>query len=119
MKIHTIFPTAIATGQYENFSSAERENLIFNTEYKDDPMFSVSTDTRILDKVPHLKQWIKEQLDVYASDVMRIENKLKITQSWCLIHSDRPQFVFPHRHSNSIVSGSFYVEAPLGTRGLT
>lgn len=119
MQTHTIFPTVIATSQYENFSQAEKQMLLRGVEYQPDAGFISTVDTYVLDQVPELKAWIQEQLDVYASEVMRIEGRLKITQSWCLVHAGRPQIVYPHRHSNSIISGSFYVVAPPGTQGIT
>jgi len=118
MKTHTIFPTVIATSQYEDFSPVEMQTLL-DVDYKRDAGFISTVDTYVLDKVPMLKHWIEEQIDVYASEVMGIEGKLRITQSWCLVHAGRPQVVYPHRHSNSIISGAFYVVAPEGTRGIT
>jgi len=119
MQVYTIFPTVIASSQYEEFSLIEKETLLRGVEYQPDAGFISTVDTYVLDKVPELKAWIQKQLDAYASEVMGIEGKLRITQSWCLVHAGRPQVVYPHRHSNSIISGSFYVVAPSGTQGIT
>jgi uncharacterized protein (TIGR02466 family) len=46
-------------------------------------------------------------LDLYASEVMGINQQLYVTQSWSLI--DRPNVTMHgYSHSNSIISGSMY-----------
>jgi uncharacterized protein (TIGR02466 family) len=118
MQTFEIFPTVIASSVYDVFDETEKKKLL-NEEYKADSGFISTVDTYVLDKVPLLKTWIQSQLDEYARDVMCIDEKLKITQSWCLVHAGRPQVVYPHRHTNSIISGSFYVHAPENTQGIT
>ncbi|HEY1710705.1 MAG TPA: putative 2OG-Fe(II) oxygenase [Rhizomicrobium sp.] len=54
-----------------------------------------------------IKKAVQEALDVYASEVMGINQRLYVTQSWSLIN--RPNVgMHGHSHSNSIVSGSLY-----------
>ena len=50
---------------------------------------------------------VQEALDIYASEVMGIEHKLYVTQSWSLINSPNVG-MHGHSHSNSLISGSFY-----------
>jgi len=50
---------------------------------------------------------VQEALDIFAKDVMGIDQKLYVTQSWSLIN--QPGIgMHTHSHSNSIVSGSLY-----------
>lgn len=118
--MHTleIFPTVIVTDTYQNFSKEEKLTLL-GEKYEESTHYAVTVDTYVLDKVPLLKSWIESRLKEYAKNIMCIDEELEITQSWCIIHSKVPQKIRAHRHSNSIVSGSFYVAAPSGTAGIT
>ena len=54
-----------------------------------------------------VKEAVQEGLDVYASEVMGITQRIVVTQSWSLIN--QPSIgMHGHSHSNSIVSGSLY-----------
>lgn len=118
MKTTEIFPTVIARSHYDNFCIQERTTLI-KEKYVTDQQFAVTEDTYVLDKTPLLKKWLQSQLDEYVETIMRTNNRLVITQSWCLMHSGVPQKLYAHRHSNSIISGSFYVVAPENTQGIS
>jgi uncharacterized protein (TIGR02466 family) len=63
-------------------------------------------------KLASIKKAVQNALDVYASEVMGISQKLYVTQSWSLIN--QPNIgMHNHSHSNSIVSGSlYYAELP-------
>lgn len=50
---------------------------------------------------------VQEALDTFASEVMGIRHKLKVTQSWSLINPPGVA-MHAHTHSNSLVSGSLY-----------
>lgn len=50
---------------------------------------------------------VHQALDVYASEVMGITQKLYVTQSWSLLNHPNVG-MHGHSHSNSIVSGSLY-----------
>lgn len=54
-----------------------------------------------------IKDAVQEILDIYASEVMGISQKLYVTQSWSLINYPDVG-MHGHSHSNSIVSGSLY-----------
>lgn len=50
---------------------------------------------------------VQDALDIFAQDVMGIEHKIYVTQSWSLVN--RPNVgMHGHSHSNSVVSGSLY-----------
>lgn len=54
-----------------------------------------------------IKDAVQEALDIYASEVMGITQKLYVTQSWSLINSPNVG-MHGHSHSNSLISGSLY-----------
>jgi uncharacterized protein (TIGR02466 family) len=119
-KIHTIFPTAVATTDNLQFP-VEEHNTILNSKFSIVPQngpFYVSNNKYILDTVPLLKKWIQDQVDIYSRDVLG-SDKLKFTQSWAIKHQNEPQRIFTHSHANSIVSGSYYIDAPDGSEALT
>ncbi|NNF18042.1 MAG: hypothetical protein HKN70_14960 [Gammaproteobacteria bacterium] len=59
-----------------------------------------------------IKAAVQEALDLYATEVMGIDQSLYVTQSWSLIN--HPGIgMHTHSHSNSVVSGSlYYCELP-------
>jgi len=54
-----------------------------------------------------IKVAVHEALDLFAAEVMGIEQKLYVTQSWSLINNPSVS-MHGHSHSNSIISGSLY-----------
>lgn len=119
-KTDFIFPTVIATVSNPMYPKDEH-NIILNEEYSVNHSlgaFKVSNDRHIIDKVPKLKTWIQAQLDRYTTEVMG-SDKLRFTQSWAIIHKDEPHSIYPHSHANSIISGSYYIEASEDTEPLT
>lgn len=65
-----------------------------------------------------IKDGVQKALDIYASEVMGITQKLYVTQSWSLISFPNVG-MHGHSHSNSIVSGSlYYTDMPKPTAGM-
>ena len=65
-----------------------------------------------------IKDGIQDALDLYANEVMGIEQKLYVTQSWALISYPNVG-MHGHSHSNSIISGSlYYTDMPSPTAGM-
>ncbi|BDI61441.1 putative 2OG-Fe(II) oxygenase [Qipengyuania nanhaisediminis] len=58
-----------------------------------------------------IKKAVHEVLATFASEVMGVEHKLEVTQSWALMNPPGVG-MHAHTHSNSLVSGSLYY-APL------
>ncbi|AKQ41890.2 hypothetical protein CP97_07400 [Aurantiacibacter atlanticus] len=58
-----------------------------------------------------IKHAIDEVLAIYASEVMGLEQRLEVTQSWSLTNPPGVG-MHGHTHSNSVISGSLYY-APL------
>ena len=54
-----------------------------------------------------IKSAVQDALDIYATEVMGITQKLFVTQSWSLINHPNVG-MHGHSHSNSVVSGSVY-----------
>lgn len=65
-----------------------------------------------------INEAVHQALDVYASEVMGITQKLYVTQSWSLINHPNVG-MHGHSHSNSIVSGSlYYCDMPTPVAGM-
>jgi|APCry1669193128_1035447.scaffolds.fasta_scaffold37034_2 uncharacterized protein (TIGR02466 family) len=119
-KTHMLFPTVVATVDNTSIPRQDHE-LVLNSEYVVQSKygaFPTTKNKRILDTVPSIKAWIQLQLDKYARDIMGSE-KLQFTQSWAIKHENIPQSIFTHSHANSIISGSYYIDAPTGSEALT
>ncbi len=54
-----------------------------------------------------IKSAVQDALDIYATEVMGVTQKLFVTQSWSLINHPNVG-MHGHSHSNSVVSGSLY-----------
>jgi uncharacterized protein (TIGR02466 family) len=111
-KTHMLFPTVIATVDNPTIPKQDHETIL-NSEFilTSKGNFPMSKNKYILDSVPTLKNWIQNQINRYATEVMG-SGKLKFTQSWAIKHENMPQNIFTHTHANSIISGSYYIDAP-------
>lgn len=113
-----IFPTPI--GIVDNTSNNDYSSLMdLPTKKHPSNTYEQSEDSYILDThSPELKTWLEEQVNDYAKLALCINQPIKITQSWLIIHRPNEyQFIYAHRHPNSLISGSFYIagdeQAPL------
>ncbi len=65
-----------------------------------------------------IKDAVQEVLDIYASEVLCIPQKLYVTQSWSLSNNSSVS-MHAHSHSNSVLSGSlYYCELPSPPSGM-
>jgi uncharacterized protein (TIGR02466 family) len=119
MSIQLLFPTPIVVLDIPQIPYNDH-NFLLNAEYITSPHnFNRSKNTYILkDRDTELTRWIQVQLDIFALEVLATKSKLKITQSWCLKHTNQKQQVHSHAHPNSIVSGAYYVEAPANSQSI-
>jgi uncharacterized protein (TIGR02466 family) len=123
---HLIFPTPIVQMDNPNVDIKEHQILI-DSEYHnpEDQMsymhdnFLTSKDHYILNQVPKLKKWIHEEVNNYINENFATLEELIFTQSWCLKHNDKYQKLAAHSHPNSIISGSYYVDAEEGAENLS
>lgn len=111
MIIEQLFSTPIAVVDNINYLQTEHDELI-NLEYDSADGFNQTVNTRVLDShAPNLRNWIQQQIDLYSVKSLATQDKLTITQSWCIKHKNQKQDVFQHSHANSIISGAYYVHA--------
>lgn len=107
MTINHIASIPIGVYQNENF---DYHQYFYDLEYHDnDKFFSRTVSTSVIENTD-LKKWIQEKIDDYSCNALATFQKLKITQSWCLKHHERNSEVYPHTHTNSIISGAYYIE---------
>ena len=119
-KTHMLFPTVVASVDNLIIPKQDHETIL-NSEFEITTKgnFPTSKNKYILDTVPSLKKWIQNQINRYSEEVMGSIVQLKFTQSWAIKHENMPQNIFTHSHANSIVSGSYYIDAPSGSEPLT
>jgi uncharacterized protein (TIGR02466 family) len=77
-------------------SSKEQENLY-------------TTPHQILSKLPQLSKEINEACQSYIDNVLQMEGKARVANSWGVKAAPRG-FGAPHYHSNSWISGTYYPE---------
>ena len=112
--IHNLFPQPI--GVYKLNRELTDKEIIFIKNQKVKPNIgnNTSIDSRILrNKVLiNLRDFIETSLADYFKTVYSPKNKtsLQITQSWTN-YTEAGQFHHKHTHSNSFISGIFYLQA--------
>lgn len=115
--VQPIFPTAVVLSQLEReYTETERQFFIKEKSKQSRNIGnSMSTNNYILDEpaMAELKQEINEVLKSYVENVIAPSSpdiELYITQSW--LNYTRPgEWHHKHTHSNSFMSGVFYVNA--------
>ncbi|HAU21978.1 MAG TPA: hypothetical protein DCS24_05175 [Erythrobacter sp.] len=89
--------------------SADQVAYIKDLKMLENQMNRISEELYLFEqpKMKSIKVAVQEALDSFAKDVMGINQKLEVTQSWSLLCP--PQVgMHGHTHSNSIISGSLY-----------
>jgi uncharacterized protein (TIGR02466 family) len=114
MLINNLFPTPVAGFELgRNLSEVEREYL-FNLETRPNTGNTTSLETNVLGqpKLCSLAEFLNSSLQEYFNLVYapKYDTNLCITQSW--VNYTKPgQFHHKHAHSNSLISGVFYIQA--------
>lgn len=87
----------------------EQEQLIKSLVMRPNQQNLISENLSIfeLPELKSIKNAVQAALDIYATKVMGIKQKLYVTQSWALINQPNVG-MHTHSHSNSLVSGSLY-----------
>jgi len=93
----------------------EELNFLRNLNYKIDKEgqnLKISLDTDILrsDKLIKLKNFIKDCLNDYVSNVLEINNNFSFCQSWSTIQTKKGKHP-KHLHPNHIISSVYYAKA--------
>ena len=89
-------------------------NFIKNIEYKNhldtnNLKLSVNSDVLQLKELKRLKDFIKESLNDYVSNVLEINNTFSFCQSWSTIQNGKTKHP-SHTHPNHLISSVYYVK---------
>ena len=112
-KEHLLFPTPV----YQNNIAVDEEgfNDIIGYEYEEMPSKNghYTTNKKILDIIPRLKEKIQEHINCYVYQHIKIstEYNFHILNSWVNRH-DIGDEASTHIHSNSLISGVYYLKTP-------
>lgn len=113
-EVHPLFVEPCMRVKLTGVISPDQIAFIKGLKMANNPSNLISENLYIFEEpeLKSLKDAVQEALDVYASDVMGITQRLYVTQSWSLIN--KPNIgMHAHAHSNSIISGSiYYCELP-------
>ena len=119
--LHNLFSIPLMKFDYGKISNDE--NKIFDHYLNDldpSPAYNrfLSKESYILDNndLPKLKKFIESAINDYVENVLvggELENDLsfKITQSWLNLSKPDSGGHYKHTHSNSLISGVFYIKA--------
>ena len=122
MQIFDFFPTPVGVFKNENIS--EHDNILTSEfeNHKIYPEMIISKDRDFLNKnkdvFPNVYNFIYKSLHEYSKQALATSSKLKFTQSWLTKHENIPQKTFAHRHQNSILSGTYYINASAEDAGI-
>ena len=114
-QIHSIFPTPVYIAKRDSNLSFKEEKEIRKI-IEEEGMYrnignSTSNNSDIFDgKLKKLKQFCEQQLKLYVKEVLNPKKELDfyITQSW--LNVTKPgEYHHNHSHSNSLISGVFYI----------
>lgn len=107
--IQPLFATPYFRANLAHAISPEQVEFIKNLKMISNKQNLISENLYIFDEpeLKSIKDAVQEALDLYASKVMGISQRLYVTQSWSLINHQNVG-MHPHSHSNSIISGSLY-----------
>ena len=114
---HEVFPLFVEPYFRANIAgviSAEQIKFIQGLKMVNNMENLISENLYIFEEpeLKSIKDAVQEILDIYAREVLCIEQKLYVTQSWSLTNKTGVG-MHGHSHSNSILSGSiYYCELP-------
>tara|TARA_R110000824_G_scaffold122294_2_gene279236 strand:+ start:3848 stop:4459 length:612 start_codon:yes stop_codon:yes gene_type:complete len=114
MLLLKLFPTPVAVFDFKPLSEEERSTIVNTASGNTTSTYleNVSSiDKNILknEKLKRLREAIQTCIDRYKNEVMSCDQELYMTNSW--VSFLLPQKKHPmHYHSNSIVSGVYYIK---------
>lgn len=113
-EVHPMFVEPYFRASIAGSISAEQISFIKNLKMFDNMENLMSENLYIFEEpeLKSIKDAVQEVLDIYARDVLCIQQRLYVTQSWSLVN--KPGIgMHGHSHSNSVISGSlYYCELP-------
>src|SRR6056300_1680270 len=114
MLLLKLYPTPVVVFDFKPLSEEEKHTIINTPSFhnKNTYLENVSsTDKNILEnkKLKRLRDAIQTCIDRYKNEVMSCDEELYMTNSW--VNFLPPEQTHPmHYHSNSIVSGVYYIK---------
>jgi uncharacterized protein (TIGR02466 family) len=109
IELYELFPTPVLKVKC-NIDYQNELDLIFQ-EPTSSLHYSQNNQLLTSGKYPILHNWIREQAEHFAKTYLCINTELQFIQSWLTqISQPEPQWVNPHVHRNSFISGVFYLE---------
>ena len=112
-KVTSIFPTAVGFYDLDRDLTKTEQDVIIGADRVKNFFNSKSKDTRILDRpiLKDLRKWLQSCVDNYFENIYcpKYKVNLSLTQSWCNF-TENNQHHHKHLHSNSFISGVFYVQ---------
>ena len=111
-KIHGIFPIPVYVAKSDSdlISKEEIEKIIQKGMYKNDGNSYTKNTYVFNENLKEIKEFCEHHIKTYVKEVINHKEELDIyiTQSW--INVNKPgEFHHNHFHTNSIISGVFYV----------
>lgn len=112
--IYNLFPEPIVSYTLGREFTSTEKNALLNQDWGRSTGNETSKNTYVLDKknLEDIRNFILSSLTDFGKRVYEFddeETKLYITQSW--MNKTMPgEFHHPHKHPNSIVSGTLYIE---------
>ena len=114
MIVHTLFPSTVCFFDLGRNLTKKEMNFILKQKQRPNDGNSTSVNNSLLENktLENLKTFISNCFNNYAENVLRIKEdvSLDITQSWANF-TKKGEFHHRHSHSNSYLSGVFYVKA--------
>ena len=116
MLIHQLFPEPVYVSTLERVLTQEELKTVNKYKKKTYPNMSntTSNDNYVLENktLKNLKKDLNKKVINYFNEVVCTDNSIipYITQSW-INYTETNQFHHQHAHSNSYISGVFYIDA--------
>jgi len=112
-KIHNLWPIPVYQGQIgtKNEWLDYAKSIDYERMESDNGDYSI--DKFVLNKIPDLKEKIFEHLNIYAHKHLKVKDEQKFfyLNSWIVRHS-KNDFAHSHFHTNSLISGVYYLNKP-------
>ena len=124
MLIHQLFPEPLYFSKLERALTKKELKMVDEHKKKTYPNISntTSNDNYVLENktLKNLKKDLNKKVINYFNEVVCTSNSIipYITQSW-INYTETNQFHHQHAHSNSYISGVFYIDAQKGVDSIT
>ena len=121
MQVIDLFPTPV--GMFKN-DNIQEHNELLSVDFENHKIYDmvISKDRNCLnnnkDRFPATYNFIQNSLQEFGKTALATSSELIFTQSWLTKHDNIPQQTFAHRHQNSILSGTYYINASKEDAGI-